>query len=60
MCLLAFLANSVTNFVIGLIVAKYLGPEEYGRFAIAFAIIGGRADRAVRLAATCGDALLFR
>ena len=36
--LLAFLANSATNFVIGLIVAKYLGPEEYGRFAIAFSI----------------------
>ena len=36
--LLAFLANSATNFVIGLLVAKYLGPEEYGRFAIAFSI----------------------
>ena len=36
--LLAFLINSVTNFVIGLMVAKYLGPEEYGRFAIAFSI----------------------
>jgi O-antigen/teichoic acid export membrane protein len=36
--LLAFLVNSITNFVIGLVVAKYLGPEEYGRFAIAFAI----------------------
>lgn len=36
--LLAFLANTVTNFVIGLMVAKFLGPEEYGRFALAFAI----------------------
>ena len=36
--LLAFLANSATNFVIGLLVAKFLGPEEYGRFAIAFSI----------------------
>jgi membrane associated rhomboid family serine protease len=36
--LLAFLLNSITNFVIGLMVAKYLGPEEYGRFAIAFAV----------------------
>lgn len=36
--LIAFLANSITNFVIGLMVAKYLGPEEYGRFALAFAI----------------------
>ncbi|QGM46936.1 lipopolysaccharide biosynthesis protein [Methylocystis heyeri] len=36
--LFAFLTNSVANFVIGLMVAKYLGPEEYGRFAIAFSI----------------------
>jgi O-antigen/teichoic acid export membrane protein len=36
----AFLANSIANFVIGILVAKYLGPDEYGRFAIAFAIVG--------------------
>jgi len=36
--LVAFLANSIANFLIGLLVAKYLGPEEYGRFALAFAI----------------------
>lgn len=36
--LLAFLANTVTNFIIGLLVAKFLGPEEYGRFALAFSI----------------------
>jgi O-antigen/teichoic acid export membrane protein len=36
--LLAFLANTIANFVIGLLVAKFLGPEEYGRFALAFAI----------------------
>jgi len=38
--MIAFLANTIANFVIGLLVAKYLGPEEYGRFAIAFAIVG--------------------
>ena len=38
--MIAFLANSVTNFVIGILVATYLGPGEYGRFAIAFAIVG--------------------
>ncbi|WP_245300276.1 lipopolysaccharide biosynthesis protein [Methylocystis bryophila] len=38
--MLAFLANSLTNFVIGILVAKYLGPGEYGRFAIAFSIVG--------------------
>ncbi|WP_330083697.1 lipopolysaccharide biosynthesis protein [Methylocystis iwaonis] len=36
--LLAFLANTATNFIIGLMVAKFLGPEEYGRFALAFSI----------------------
>ena len=38
--MLAFLVNSITNFVIGILVAKYLGPGEYGRFAIAFSIVG--------------------
>ncbi len=36
--LLAFLANTAANFIIGLLIAKFLGPEEYGRFAIAFSI----------------------
>jgi len=36
--LLAFLANTIANFIIGLLVANFLGPEEYGRFALAFAI----------------------
>jgi O-antigen/teichoic acid export membrane protein len=36
--LLAFLANTITNFILGLLVAKFLGPEEYGRFALAFSI----------------------
>ena len=36
--LLAFVVNALFNFVIGLIVAKFLGPEEYGRFALALAL----------------------
>ncbi len=36
--LLAFFANTCANFVIGLLIAKFLGPEEYGRFALAFAV----------------------
>jgi O-antigen/teichoic acid export membrane protein len=36
--IIAFLANTIANFIIGLLVAKFLGPEEYGRFALAFAI----------------------
>jgi O-antigen/teichoic acid export membrane protein len=34
---LAFLCNLLVNFAIGLLVAKFLGPEEYGRFALAYA-----------------------
>ena len=48
--LLAFLANSATNVVIGLLVAKYLGPEEYGRFAISLFDFRRGANGAVRLA----------
>lgn len=35
--LFAFACNMVFNFAIGLLVAKFLGPEEYGRFALAHA-----------------------
>lgn len=34
---IAFALNTVFNFVIGILVAKYLGPSEYGRFALAAA-----------------------
>lgn len=34
---LVSLCNILVNFAIGLLVAKYLGPEEYGRFALAYA-----------------------
>ncbi len=33
-----FLCNTLMNFVIGLLLAKYLGPAEYGRFALALAV----------------------
>ena len=36
--LAAFVINALFNFVIGLVVAKFLGPEEYGRFALALAL----------------------
>jgi len=35
--MIAFVCNLMFNFVIGLLVAKFLGPEEYGRFALALA-----------------------
>ena len=34
---LAFVLNVAFNFAVGLLVAKFLGPEEYGRFALALA-----------------------
>ncbi|ACB95697.1 lipopolysaccharide biosynthesis protein [Beijerinckia indica] len=34
---LAFLCNILFNFAIGLLIAKFLGPEEYGRFALSHA-----------------------
>ncbi len=36
--LAAFVVNALFNFLIGLVVAKFLGPEEYGRFALALAL----------------------
>ena len=36
--ILAFLTNTAINFVIGLLVAKFLGPDQFGRFALALAI----------------------
>lgn len=35
--LAAFFLNVLFNFAVGLLVAKFLGPEEYGRFALALA-----------------------
>lgn len=36
--LAAFFLNTVFNFILGLLVAYFLGPEEFGRFALALAI----------------------
>ena len=36
--LAALLINALFNFLIGLIVARFLGPEEFGRFAVAVAL----------------------
>ena len=33
--MIAFAANSALNFVVGLLLAKFLGPAEYGRFVLA-------------------------
>ena len=33
----AFFLNVIFNFIVGLLVAKFLGPEEYGRFALSLA-----------------------
>lgn len=34
---LAFAANALSNFVVGLLAARFLGPSEFGRYAIAWA-----------------------
>jgi O-antigen/teichoic acid export membrane protein len=36
---LTFLVNTIFNLIVGLIVAKFLGPAEYGRFALAIAFM---------------------
>ena len=33
----AYASNALFNFLVGLLVARFLGPAEFGRFAIAFA-----------------------
>ena len=38
MILAALLLNAVFNFGIGLVTARYLGPDEFGRFALAVAL----------------------
>jgi O-antigen/teichoic acid export membrane protein len=35
----AFLINTIFNLIVGLIVAKFLGPDEYGRFALAIGVM---------------------
>jgi O-antigen/teichoic acid export membrane protein len=36
---LTFLINTIFNLIVGLIVAKFLGPAEYGKFALALAVM---------------------
>lgn len=33
-----FILNSLLNFIVGLLVAKFLGPAEYGRFVLALSV----------------------
>ena len=34
----AFLVNAGLNFALGLLVARFLGPDEFGRYAVAMAV----------------------
>lgn len=35
----AFLVNTIFNLIVGLVVARFLGPEEYGRFALSIGVM---------------------
>jgi O-antigen/teichoic acid export membrane protein len=51
----AFLVNAGLNFALGLLVAKFLGPDEFGRYAVAMAVavvINTVAFEWLRLSAT--------
>ena len=36
--ILPFISNTLMNFIIGLLLARFLGPAEYGRMALALAV----------------------
>ncbi len=38
MIAIPFILNTLASFLVGLLVAKFLGPAEYGRYAVAMAI----------------------
>src|SRR5579863_9542503 len=38
MIALPFILNTLASFLVGLLVAKFLGPSEYGRYAVAMAV----------------------
>jgi len=53
--ILTFVVNAGLNFVIGLLVAKFLGPEAFGRYALAMAaavVVNTALFEWLRLAAT--------
>lgn len=53
--ILPFISNTLMNFIIGLLLARFLGPAEYGRMALALAVgqvIQTLAFDWLRLAAT--------
>ena len=59
----AFALNALFNFLVGLLVAKFLGPAEFGRFAIASAtavIVNSGGFDWIRLAAGEGRGAVMR
>ena len=51
---LTFLINTIFNLIVGLIVAKFLGPAEYGKFALAVAVMAFGQALAFEWIRQCG------
>ena len=51
---LTFLVNTIFNLIVGLIVAKFLGPGEYGKFALAVAVMAFGQALAFEWIRLCG------
>jgi O-antigen/teichoic acid export membrane protein len=51
---LTFLINTIFNLIVGLVVAKFLGPAEYGKFALAIAVMAFGQTLAFEWVRQCG------
>ncbi len=51
---LTFLVNTIFNLIVGLIVAKFLGPAEYGKFALAVMVMAFGQVLAFEWVRLCG------
>jgi O-antigen/teichoic acid export membrane protein len=52
--MLAFLINTLVNLLVGLIVARFLGPSEYGKFALSIGVMTFAQALAFEWVRQCG------